>query len=263
MSVARSAFALLALYGGVASYTPVRETVSRLHVFERIASSNEGLAAQASMPVDIAGLGDQAPLGLDPLTVTPAEAGASVEPGAPAPLSVHLEAPPLVDSHPAGLDALKEERTDAPTAITIADINVASAPVLATTADTSTGRLVIPSDASKIGWYRYGPTPGEPGSALLAGHVDYDDRPGVFYSLQDVPIGALVDIAFADGSVEHFRVTQVLLVDKTDIPVTDLFARSGSPRLTLVTCGGVFDWTHHTYRSNVIVSADPVPAAAP
>jgi LPXTG-site transpeptidase (sortase) family protein len=136
-----------------------------------------------------------------------------------------------------------------------------SAPVIATAVDPSTGRLVVPADPTTIGWYRYGPTPGQPGSALLAGHVDHDNRPGVFYALQDVAIGSLVDVAFADGSVTHFRVATVQLVDKTDIALNELFARSGSPRLTLVTCGGLFDWTHRTYRSNVIVSADPAPEA--
>ena len=37
-----------------------------------------------------------------------------------------------------------------------------------------------------VAWYRYGPTPGAPGSAVLAGHVDWHGVPGIFFHLSEL-----------------------------------------------------------------------------
>ena len=50
----------------------------------------------------------------------------------------------------------------------------------------------------------------------------------------------------------------VQTVTKQDVPWDAIFDRSGPSRLTLVTCGGEFDYDARTYLSNVIVSANPI-----
>ena len=37
---------------------------------------------------------------------------------------------------------------------------------------TAKGNMAAPRTFSEVGWYKYGPRPGETGSAVLAGHVD-------------------------------------------------------------------------------------------
>ena len=61
----------------------------------------------------------------------------------------------------------------------------------------------------------------------------------------------------SDGSVQSWTVTEVRLVAKPELPVADVFSRTGPPTLTLVTCGGSFDSRTHHYRSNVVVTAAP------
>jgi sortase (surface protein transpeptidase) len=34
------------------------------------------------------------------------------------------------------------------------------------------GNMAVPSNYTDVGWYRYGPTPGQVGSAVIDGHVD-------------------------------------------------------------------------------------------
>jgi hypothetical protein len=63
----------------------------------------------------------------------------------------------------------------------------------------------------------------------------------------------------ADGTVTRWQVVSRDLLAKPDVPLAELFARSGPPRLALVTCGGPFDPDRLSYRDNVVVVAVPVP----
>ncbi len=40
------------------------------------------------------------------------------------------------------------------------------------------GGLQVPPSGFPAGWYTGGPTPGQPGPAVIAGHVDWDGQPG-------------------------------------------------------------------------------------
>jgi hypothetical protein len=48
------------------------------------------------------------------------------------------------------------------------------------------------------------------------------------------------------------------LISKRALPLERIFARTGPPRLTLVTCGGPFLPETGRYRDNVVVVAEPV-----
>ena len=48
-------------------------------------------------------------------------------------------------------------------------------------------------------WYALGPAPGEPGPAVIFGHVDTTKRPDVFYRLKDLRRGAEIHVYGKDG----------------------------------------------------------------
>ena len=52
-------------------------------------------------------------------------------------------------------------------------------------------------------------------------------------------------------------------IPKGELPVDEVFARDGAPHLTLVTCGGAFDYDAHAYTENVVVVARPDAVRAP
>ncbi len=156
------------------------------------------------------------------------------------------------------LSDLPVESTPPPVSVRIAAIGLSGAPVLPTEVDPATGELAIPPEAKLVTWYRYGPSPGDPGSAVLAGHVDWHGRPGSFFRLGTISDGATVVVDYSDGTSRHFRVVSHRLMLKGDLPAAELFARHGPPQLVLITCGGDFDRSIHHYRSNVIVIAKPV-----
>lgn len=118
------------------------------------------------------------------------------------------------------------------------------------------GDMEVPP-AEQAGWYRFGPGPGEPGSSVIAAHVDYDGVKGAFFRLQEVEVGDPVEVELSDGSTASWVVTAVEQLPKDDLRTTPVFDRDGAPRISLITCGGDFDEAERSYRDNVVVTAEP------
>jgi sortase (surface protein transpeptidase) len=117
--------------------------------------------------------------------------------------------------------------------------------------------IEVPADFAVPGWFDQGPRPGQPGPAVILGHVDSKAGPAVFYRLNRLPVGAVVFVDRADGSTVDFRVRGMQHVAKTAFPTDLVYAPTLEPSLRLVTCGGPFDHTRSSYLDNVIVYADP------
>jgi hypothetical protein len=126
----------------------------------------------------------------------------------------------------------------------------------------------LPTDFQVAGWYRYGPPPGDTGSAVILGHVDSYTGPAVFYRLSSLRPGDQVDVTRADRSVAHFLVQTVATYLKSQFPSHEVYDSRGYSALQLVTCGGEFDHTIRSYQSNVVVytalaGITPPPAGTP
>jgi sortase (surface protein transpeptidase) len=113
----------------------------------------------------------------------------------------------------------------------------------------------VPSRWEVAGWYAAGTRPGDPGSAVILGHVDSRSGPAVFYRLRELRRGDLVAVARADGSTVRFAVQRTEQYDKRRFPTDEVYYPTLTPALRLVTCGGEFDATAGHYRSNIIVFA--------
>ena len=124
----------------------------------------------------------------------------------------------------------------------------------------ATGRLQVPADPMRAGWYSQGPAPGDLGPAVLAGHVDSYSGPGVFVGLQRLAKGDEIDVRRADGTTAAFAVSAVRTYAKRRFPTADVYGSAPGVRaLRLITCGGAFDRASRSYRSNVVVFAVPKP----
>ncbi|MEV6964745.1 class F sortase [Hamadaea sp. NPDC051192] len=106
------------------------------------------------------------------------------------------------------------------------------------------------------GWYRYGPSPGEAGSAVLVGHVDSRaSGPAVFFRLGELRKGDDVFVDRGDGTTAVFTVDGVRLVAKDEFPAPEVHRVASTALLRLITCGGRFDGATRSYLDNVIVYA--------
>lgn len=122
------------------------------------------------------------------------------------------------------------------------------------------GQMTIPAEVDRVGWYRFGPAPGSPGSAVLAGHVDGRTQGlGAMAALRGAAVDDEVLVTDATGGTTRWRVVARELIEKQVLPLDRLFAREGPPRLTLITCGGPFLPEYQSYRDNVVVVAEPAP----
>ena len=120
------------------------------------------------------------------------------------------------------------------------------------------GTMQVPPAEFPAGWYSGAPTPGELGPAILAGHVDWAGKPGVFLRLHDLKPDDEVTVARQDGSAAVFRVTQVKEYPKNEFPTDVVYGDLDHPGLRLITCGGVLNRLAHSYDDNIIVFADLV-----
>jgi hypothetical protein len=126
--------------------------------------------------------------------------------------------------------------------------------------------LTIPMDIRDVGWWdgtvtdgsqrwaNEAPAPGNPGVAIVAGHVDSAAAgPGALYRLDDLRVGQSIEVDNVDSTTTWRKVTAPpQTIPKSDLPAS-LFATRGIPRHALVTCGGPFDAATGHYEDNVIV----------
>ncbi|MFF9143516.1 class F sortase [Streptomyces sp. NPDC014861] len=111
-----------------------------------------------------------------------------------------------------------------------------------------------PEHPGRAGWFSGAVTPGEPGTAVVVGHVDTPAGPAVFHALGALTRGRVIEIPRADGRTAVFTVHGVELVPKDDFPADRVYASTGAPELRVITCGGAYTRAGG-YTGNVVVSA--------
>ncbi|NUT28839.1 MAG: class F sortase [Streptomyces sp.] len=121
---------------------------------------------------------------------------------------------------------------------------------------TKTGSLDVPPAERKnlAGWYEAGTTPGETGTAIVAGHVDNADGPAVFYRLGALRKGTVIEVDRRDGGTARFSVDAVEVYDAKAFPDEKVYGPAPRPELRVITCGGGYSRSTG-YRGNVVVFA--------
>jgi LPXTG-site transpeptidase (sortase) family protein len=113
------------------------------------------------------------------------------------------------------------------------------------------------SSPNDVAWYDMGPVPGQPGNAIINGHVDWWTGDAVFTRLGRVRPGDLVEVIRADGGVVTFRITRLQRVP-ANARIASLFAPSPDATLTLITCAGVWNPLALTNTERLLVQASVV-----
>lgn len=116
------------------------------------------------------------------------------------------------------------------------------------------GVLGVPPP-NKVGWFERWPAPGEPGPAVLAGHVDSRTGPGALFALVEVRPGMTIEIDRQDGSTATFLIERIETHAKALFPTRAVYGDVPTPQLRLITCTGPFDPVARQYRDNLVVFA--------
>ncbi|MFJ5259603.1 class F sortase [Streptomyces sp. NPDC088387] len=121
---------------------------------------------------------------------------------------------------------------------------------------TPSGSLDVPPPERRnlAGWYESGTTPGETGTAVVAGHVDNTEGPAVFYRLGALKRGSRIEVDRRDGGVAEFTVDAVEVYDTDDFPDQKVYGAANRPELRVITCGGGYSRSTG-YQGNVVVFA--------
>jgi hypothetical protein len=121
----------------------------------------------------------------------------------------------------------------------------------------SDGTLEVPVDFAKAGWFTGGNYPGDPQGppGLIAGHVDDQSGPAVFYRLRELVVGDEVLVTRADNTVAVFAVTGSEQFPKDALPTDRIYAPVGDSEIVLITCTGDFDRSARSYQDNLVVRA--------
>jgi Sortase domain len=117
------------------------------------------------------------------------------------------------------------------------------------------GSLEVPHDWDTAGWFEQGPRPGQPGPAVILGHVDSTAGPAVFFRLRELRPEDIVRVGLADGRILVFRVQRVRRYPKDKFPAEAVYFPTLNRELRLITCGGEFNSARRSYRDNIVVYA--------
>ena len=205
-------------------------------------------ATAAAVPMTVAPRTIPTTVALAPVPAPPEVAG----PTTTAPLS------PLAAGMGQRYSALPEPvQTGAvPLTLTIEDIALRLAPVVGVGLEPD-GQLEVP-DETEVGWYELGARPGEPGATVLASHVSWNRKVGLFERLVRLEPGNRVVVGLADGTTRTYEVVERAQYGKEGLPADRIWTRQGPETLVLITCGGSFNPSIHRYNDNIVVYAVPV-----
>lgn len=131
------------------------------------------------------------------------------------------------------------------------------------------GVMSNPSGPWVVAWYPQTATLGEQGNVVLAGHVDFwNVGPSVFFNVRDLVEGDEIVLTGEDDSTYIYAVDWVetfLMEDLTAGVLEDVTGHTDTRSVTLITCGGEFDYVNGEYLSRMVVRASFVapPPATP
>ncbi|WP_374115596.1 class F sortase [Streptomyces sp. NK15101] len=110
-------------------------------------------------------------------------------------------------------------------------------------------------DTNLVGWQESGVSPGELGTAIVAGHLDTATAPAVFARLGELEAGDTFEVSRADGTTAAFVVDSVEEFDKDDFPDRRVYEDTPNALVRLITCAGAYDRKAKDYTENLVVFA--------
>src|SRR5579859_4166780 len=110
-----------------------------------------------------------------------------------------------------------------------------------------------------VGWYKYGPYPGDDGSAVIDGHLDRPGgSPAVFWNLHNLQPGDIVRVVGADGLIDQFRVMRLRYYEPANAPMKDIFENNSGTFLNLITCAGQWIPEQHQTTLRLVVYTEMI-----
>jgi hypothetical protein len=126
------------------------------------------------------------------------------------------------------------------------------------------GAMQDPSGPWVVAWYENLGSLDTVGNVVMAGHIDYwNVGPAVFYNLSTLNAGDEIVVTGDDGKAYPFAVEWIRQYDSSSIPLDEVAGPTEEQSLTLITCGGAFDYATGHYLQRTVVRANRASASEP
>ena len=121
------------------------------------------------------------------------------------------------------------------------------------------GVMQDPTGPWVVAWYENLGAIGRTGNVVMAGHIDYwNVGPAVFYNLSTLEPGDEVVLSGDDGKTYPFAVEWVRQYDSASMPLDEVTGPTDMQSVTLITCGGAFDYASGLYLQRTVVRANRI-----
>lgn len=126
------------------------------------------------------------------------------------------------------------------------------------------GVMQDPSGPWVVSWYEPLGKAGEEDNIVMAGHVDYwDVGPAIFQAVPSLAPGDILRIVGPDGesieyALEWSRLYNVATELTPEVIQTEIVGNTGQESLTLITCGGEFDYAAGEYLQRWVLRANKI-----
>ena len=118
------------------------------------------------------------------------------------------------------------------------------------------GVMQDPTGPWVISWYKESPELGEVGNILMAGHLDYwDVGPAVLYNINNLNQGDTISVTGEDGQIYTYEIDWRENFETANAPLDKIVGPTDNESLTLITCGGPFDYANGVYLERTVVRA--------
>ena len=139
-----------------------------------------------------------------------------------------------------------------PVKISIPKLNVNA--VIEPVAKDKDGLMDIPKDVYNAAWYSPGAKPGNPGNAVIAGHLNTPKfTPSIFTKLDTLVPGDEILIYDKEGNVWNFTVLNIQVFSSESFPINLVFGPSDKKYLNLITCSGIWQKDKQNYSQRTVV----------
>jgi LPXTG-site transpeptidase (sortase) family protein len=119
------------------------------------------------------------------------------------------------------------------------------------------GSMDIPKLPMDVAWYKLGPRPGEKGSAVIDGHVDWENgAKAIFLDLHNLKPGDKIEVQDTQGVTIPFVVRTSQTYDPNADDSGVFVSNDGKAHLNLITCSGVWNNVAKGYSQRLVIFAD-------
>lgn len=116
------------------------------------------------------------------------------------------------------------------------------------------GTMAVPKNIWNTAWFGDGGySPGQPGNAVIAGHLDAPGSQAVFWDLDKLKPGDTIVLTDRVGSSLTFVVAELKTYTLSEAPLETIFGPASQPHLNLITCSGIYNRSIGLYNKRLVV----------